>query len=164
MRPGEKAHPRESPPPAPDPTEENVSYPGNRPATNAAIGSGGLRGRSAKKTDDSRGLSPVSDVRSRQDIVPTRRRNKRKSPSYALFCGTVCPDDAALSSALSATPPFVPNAARTPPRRNKSDLAEPSRVRTFVFPREPGQTGVRPCRRIRKTPGKLIPKNGGRAA
>ena len=163
MRPGEKAHPRESPPPAPDPTEENVSSPGNRPAPQRGDREHRPARSVGKKTDDSRGLSPVSDVRSRQDIVPTRRRNKRKSPSYALFCGTVCPDDAALSSALSA-PPFVPNAARTPPRRNKSGLAEPSRVRTFVFPREPGQTGVRPCRRIRKTPGKLIPKNGGRAA
>ena len=164
MRPGEKAHPRESPRLHLIRRRRMFRTRETGPPPNAALGSIGLRGRSAKKRMIRAAYRPsptseVGKISSRQDDGTSGRvRRMRCSAARSARTMPLCPPHCPLR------PPFVPNAARTPPRRNKSGLAEPSRVRTFVFPREPGQTGVRPCRRIRKTPGKLIPKNGERAA
>lgn len=111
MRPGEKAHPRESPPPAPDPTEENVSYPGNRPATNAAIGSGGLRGRSAKKRMIRAAYRPsptseVGKISSRQDAGTSGRvRRMRCSAARSARTMPLCPPRCPLRPLSYRMPP-----------------------------------------------------------
>lgn len=98
MRPGEKAHPRESPPPAPDPTEENVSSPGNRPAPpNAALGRIGLRRRSAKKRMIRAAYRPsptseVGKISSRQDDGTSgRARRMRCSAARSARTMPLCP-------------------------------------------------------------------------